>query len=219
MSARPRLRDPVNGLTHAVGAVLALIVLGALTIAAGQAGKPTHVVSFAVFGASLVALYASSALYHLLPLAPAGVARLRLLDHAMIYILIAGTYTPVCLIALQGGARWGLLSVVWSLAVLGATLKLGWRALPRWLSTVFYVLMGWCALGAAPWLLRMVPAGALWWIVAGGVAYTAGACVYALRRPTLIRGVIESHELWHLFVLLGSACHVWAMLRYIAPLP
>ena len=214
----PSLREPVNGLTHGAGALLALGVLAVGFGRAVDAGAVTHVIGFGVFGLSLVALYTTSALYHLLPLSAAAVARLRLLDHAMIFVLIAGTYTPVCLIALHGGWRWGLLGLIWGLAVGGIGLKLRWRRMPRGLSTALYELMGGVAVIAVPALIRAAPLGALAWLLAGGVAYSVGALVYACDRPTLIPGVFGAHELWHLFVLAGSACHVWALLHYVAPL-
>ena len=213
-----RLREPVNGLTHLAGAVLAVAVLVVLVGMAAGLGKPRHLVAFAVFGLSLVALYTASALYHLLPLSPRGVARLRRLDHMMIYVLIAGTYTPFCLVALAGARRWGLLAAVWGLALGGIGLKLRWMHAPVWLSTALYVVLGWIALLALPALLRALPAGALAWAAAGGLVYTAGAVVYALGRPAWRCGPVGAHELWHLFVLGGSACHVWAIARYLPAL-
>ncbi len=212
------LREPVNGLTHGAGALLALVVLVVALGMAIQTGNSGHVIGFGVFGLSLVALYTASALYHLLPLSAAAVARLRLLDHTMIFVLIAGTYTPVCLVALHGGWRWGLLGLIWGLAVGGIVLKLRWRRMPRWLSTTLYELMGLIAVIAVPALAHAIPLGGLAWLLTGGLAYSVGALIYARNRMTLIPGVLGPHELWHLFVLAGSACHVWALLRYVAPL-
>ncbi len=213
-----RLREPVSGLTHLAGALLAVVVLGLLLALAVSAGKLRHLVGFAVFGLSLVALYTASALYHLLPLSPRGVDRLRRLDHMMIFVLIAGTYTPFCLVVLEGGWRWGLLGAVWGLTLGGIALKLCWMHAPLWLSTALYVLMGWLGLLALPVLTQAVPGGGLAWMVAGGLVYTTGAIVFAIERPNLRRGVFEAHELWHLFVLAGSACHVWAIARYLPSL-
>ena len=213
-----RLREPVSGLTHLAGALLAVVVLGLLLALAVSAGELRHLVGFAVFGLSLVALYTASALYHLLPLSPRGVARLRRLDHMMIFVLIAGTYTPFCLVVLEGGWRWGLLGGVWSLTLGGIALKLRWMHAPLWLSTALYMLMGWLGLLALPVLTQAVPGSGLAWMVAGGLVYTTGAIVFAIERPNLRRGVFEAHELWHLFVLAGSACHVWAIARYLPSL-
>ncbi len=213
-----RMREPVNGLTHGAGALLAVVVLVVLVARAVDAGKVISAIGFAVFGLSLIALYTASALYHLLPVSATLLARLQRLDHALIFVLIAGTYTPVCMVALTGEWRWGLLGLIWGLAVGGIALKLRRRPVPVGISTALYVAMGWVAVIALPPLLRAVPLGAVVWLLVGGLTYTLGAVVYARRRPILIRGVLESHELWHLFVLGGSACHVWVMLRYIAAL-
>jgi hemolysin III len=215
---KKRLREPVNGLTHAAGGLLAAVGLSVLLATAASTGSLDQLVAFGVFGLSLVALYAASALYHLLPLSPSGVARLRRLDHMTIFVLIAGTYTPFCLLALDGGWRWGLLGLIWSLALCGVLLKALWMDAPRWLSVVLYLGMGWTAVIATPALLRAVPPGGIIWVLAGGLVYSAGALVYGLKRPNLVPGVFGFHEVWHLFVLAGSACHFWAVLRYVAPL-
>jgi hemolysin III len=211
-----RLREPVSGLTHLAGVLLALIALIVLLTRAG--GRVDQLVAFGIFGLSLIALYSASALYHLLPVSPAATARLRRLDHMMIFILIAGTYTPVCVLALEGGWRAGLLGLVWTLALCGVALKLLWMEAPRWLSVGVYLAMGWLAVIAASAIFRAIPYGGIAWILGGGLVYSAGALIYALKRPNLVPGVFGFHELWHLFVLAGSACHFWAMLRYIAPI-
>lgn len=215
---KKRLREPVNGLTHAAGGVLAFVGLFVLVASAASAGRMDQIVAFGIFGISLVALYIASSLYHLLPLSPAGVARLRKLDHVAIFVLIAGTYTPFCLLALDGGWRWGVLAIAWGLALCGASLKLLWMEAPRWLSVLLYLGMGWVAVAAVPALLRTLPAGGMAWVLAGGLTYSAGALVYGLKRPNPIPGVFGFHELWHLFVVAGSACHFWAVLRYLVPL-
>jgi hemolysin III len=211
-----RLREPVSGLTHLAGVLLALI--GLIVLLTRAAGRVDQLVAFGVFGLSLIALYSASALYHLLPVSPAATARLRRLDHITIFILIAGTYTPVCVLALEGGWRAGLLGVIWTLALGGVALKLLWMEAPRWLSVGVYLAMGWLAVIAASALFQAIPYGGIAWILGGGLVYSAGALIYALKRPNLVPGVFGFHELWHLFVLAGSACHFWAMLRYIAPI-
>jgi hemolysin III len=212
------LREPVNGLTHLVGGLLASVGLVALLATAASAGRADQLVAFGVFGFSLVAMYTASALYHLLPLSPHGVARMRRLDHLTIFVLIAGTYTPFCLLALDGVWGGGLLGLIWGLALCGILLKLLWMDAPRWLSVALYLGMGWVALVAAPAVFRAVPGGGMAWVLGGALAYSAGALIYGLKRPNPIPGVFGFHELWHLFVLAGSACHFWAVLRYIAPL-
>jgi hemolysin III len=189
-----------------------------LLATAASAGRADQFVAFGIFGLSLIALYSASALYHLLPLSPAGTARLRRLDHMMIFVLIAGTYTPFCLLALDGAWRVGLLALVWSLAMCGILFKLFWIGAPRWLSVALYLGMGWVAVIAAPALFQAVPPRGIAWVLGGGLVYSVGAIVYGLRRPNLVPGVFGFHELWHLFVVAGSACHFWAVLHYVAPL-
>jgi hemolysin III len=135
-----------------------------------------------------------------------------------IFILIAGTYTPICVLALEGGWRAVLLGLVWTLALCGILLKLLWMDAPRWLSVGLYLAMGWLAVFAASAIFRAIPAGGIAWIIAGGLVYSAGALIYGLKRPNLVPGTFGFHELWHLFVLAGSACHFWVMFHYIAPL-
>lgn len=200
------------------GGLLASVGLVVLLTRAASAGRTDQFVAFGVFGFGLIALYTASALYHLLPLSPAGVARLRRVDHMAIFALIAGTYTPFCLLALDGAWRVGLLALIWSLALCGVLLKVLWMGAPRWLSVTLYLGMGWVAVIAAPAIFRAVPAGGVAWVLAGGLVYSAGALVYGLKRPNPAPGVFGFHELWHLFVVAGSACHFWAVLRYIAPL-
>ncbi len=215
---RKRLREPVNGLTHLTGGLLASIGLIVLLVTAASEGRTDQLVAFGIFGFSLITLYSASALYHLLPLSPLGVARLRRVDHMSIFLLIAGTYTPFCLLALDGSWRVGLLGLIWGLALCGILLKLLWMEAPRWLSVALYLGMGWVAVIAAPALFRAVPAGGMAWVLVGAVVYSAGALVYGLKRPNPVPGVFGFHELWHLFVMAGSACHFWAVLGYIAPL-
>jgi hemolysin III len=215
---KKRLREPLSGLTHLAGVLLALVGLGVLLVRASGAGRVDQFVAFGVFGLSLVALYGASALYHLLPVSPVAVARLRRLDHVTIFILIAGTYTPICVLALEGGWGAGLLGLVWTLALCGVVLKVVWMDAPRWLSVGLYLAMGWLAVIAASAILQAIPQGGVAWILGGGLVYSVGAVVYGLKWPNLIPGVFGFHELWHIFVLAGSACHFWAMLRYIAPI-
>jgi len=213
-----RFREPVNGFTHLAGGLIASVGLIVLLATASRAGRTDQLVAFGIFGFSLIALYTASALYHLLPLSPAGVTRLRRVDHISIFLLIAGTYTPFCLLALDGSWRVGLLGLIWGLALCGILLKLLWMEAPRWLSVALYLGMGWVAVIAAPALFRAVPAGGMAWVLVGAVVYSAGALVYGLKRPNPVPGVFGFHELWHLFVMAGSGCHFWAVLGFIAPL-
>ena len=200
------------------GGLFACVGLVVLLAKAAGAGRADQLVAFGIFGLSLIALYAASALYHLLPLSAPGTARLRRVDHIAIFVLIAGTYTPFCLLALNGAWRVVLLGLIWGLALCGILLKLLRMDAPRWVSVALYLAMGWVAVVAAPALFRAMPAGGVAWVLGGGLVYTAGALVYGLKRPNVLPGVFGFHELWHLFVLAGSACHFWAVLWYIAPL-
>jgi hemolysin III len=213
-----RVREPDNGLTHLAGAILAVVALGILLALGLRAGTPRHVVAFGIFGVSLVGLYTASALYHSLRLGPVGLDRLLRLDCTMVYVLIAGSYTPFCLVALQGAWRWGLLATVWGLALGGSILKLRMMDGPIWLSTTLYVALGWVAVFAVPALAAAVPRPGLLWVLAGGVVYSVGALIFTLERPRLRPGVFGAHALWHLLVIAGSACHVWAVARYLTPL-
>ena len=143
---------------------------------------------------------------------------MRRVDHMMIFVLRAGTYTPFCLLALAGAWREGLPILIWSLALYGIQLKVCWMGASRWLSVALYLGMGWVAVIAAPALFQAVPTGGMAWVLSGGLVYSVGAIVYGLRRPNLVPGVFGFHELWHLFVIAGSACHFWAVLHYVAPL-
>lgn len=199
------------------GAALAAAALAFLVHRAW--GKPWHLSAFAIYGATLILLYLASALYHSLPLSERGIRRLLTLDRIGIYLLIAGTYTPLCMVPLRGGWGWSLLGVVWGLALLGSVIEIAWRRAPRWWGLTLYVVMGWLIVIAAGPLTRTLTGGGLAWLVAGGLVYTAGTVIFATGRPRLWPGVFSSHELWHLFVLGGSACHFVMMVRFVAPLP
>ena len=209
------LRDPVSGLTHCIGAVLALVGTVVLVMRPSPPITPWHVVSFIVFGAAMVLLYSASTLYHWLTLSERGIRTLRRIDHSMIFVYIAATYTPVCLIPLRGPWGWSLLGSVWGLALAGIGVKVFWFHAPRWLSTSLYLILGWLALVGIYPLALALDVGALIWLVAGGVLYSLGATIYALRRPDPFPGVFGFHEIFHLFVIGGSVCHYLLMYFYI----
>ena len=213
---RLRLREPVNALTHLLGAVLSVIGLVVLIVTALKHGTPRHVVAVSIFGASLVMMYGTSALYHASTLSERGLGHFQRVDHVMIYVLIAGTYTPICLVVLQGRLGTSLLVIVWALAALGVFQKIFWMHAPRWLSTALYIGMGWIAVLIARPLIAATSRGFFVWLIAGGIAYTLGAVVYALKWPGGTRKVFGFHEVWHLFVMAGTFAHYWAVLAYIA---
>jgi len=221
MSQAPRARysdaeECANGITHGLGALLAAAGFAVLVVAAVQRGTAVHVVSSFVFGLSLLNLYASSTLYHTIR-NPGAKRVLRRLDHAAIFLLIAGTYTPVCLVTLRGEWGWSVFAVVWGVAFGGTILKLCFRSLPRWISASIYLAMGWTAVVAAVPLVHALPVPALLWLLAGGLLYTAGAVIYATRRPNPFPRVFGFHEIFHLFVLGGSISHFVFMLRWVVP--
>jgi hemolysin III len=209
------LRDPISALTHFVGALLSVAGLVLLIRAAIARGTPWHVASFAIFGASLILLYSASAVYHWLPV-PERVHRiLRRVDHTMIFVLIAGSYTPFCLVPLRGAWGWSLFGVAWTVAAAGVILSILWIEAPRWLYTGLYVAMGWMIVVAIAPLIRSVPAGGMAWFAAGGLFYTVGAAMYAFKWPNPFPKVFGFHEIWHLFVMAGSFSHFWVVLRYL----
>jgi hemolysin III len=200
---RPR-EEIANALTHGLGAVASAIVLALLVVVAARGGDAREIVGVSLFGATLLLLYLASSLYHAAR-DPAKRARLKILDHSAIYLLIAGTYAPFTLSVLRGGWGWSLFGVTWGLAVIGIIFKLFFTGRFRLASTLIYVGMGWLGVVAAVPLVRALSPLALFWLVAGGIAYTAGTPFYQAGRFRY------AHTVWHFFVLAGSACHVVAV--------
>jgi hemolysin III len=196
--------------------VLSVIGLVMLIVAATEHGSARNVVAVSIFGASLVMMYCVSALYHASTLSERGLGHFQRIDHVMIYVLIAGSYTPICLIVLGGRLGMALLIIVWTLAALGVFQKIVWMHAPRWLSTALYIGMGWIAVIIARPLIAAASPGFFLWLLAGGIAYTVGAVVYAKKWPRGGAKVFGSHEIWHLFVMAGSFAHYWAILAYVA---
>ena len=203
-----RLKDPVSGLSHAVGALLA--VIGSSWLLLGGHDRATLATLF-VYAACLVSLYAASSLYHLIPAGERVTRALRMLDHIAIFLFIAGTATPVLYSGLDGRVRSVMLLLIWALAGAGILVKLLWRSAPRAIYTAMYVGMGWSVVLVGRPLLDTLSRGALACVVAGGVVYTLGAVVYALKRPNLRPPHLGFHELWHFCVLGGSALHFAAI--------
>lgn len=201
-------REEVASLvTHAVGVVLSVVGLATMLMLSG--GEPLKMISAVVFGASLILLYTSSTLYHFFT-APRWKALFQSLDHACIYLLIAGSYTPITLITLRGVTGWWLFGTVWILAIFGVlikTLRKGKK--DHWISTTLYLAMGWLILFAMGPLTRNLPMAGVWWLVAGGFTYSFGIVFYAWHRLPF------NHAIWHLFVLGGSACHVIAVCEFV----
>lgn len=209
-----RLREPVNALTHLIGAAIALLGLIALMILGW--GNLAKWVTLTLYGVSLTLMFLSSGVYHAYLGEPAKLLALRKLDHCAIYLQIAGTYTPVCYQYLDGAWRWGILGVIWLMAVSGIVVKLFIIRAPRWLTAGIYLVMGWLAVFAIREIIQNMPAGALTWLVAGGLFYTVGAVIYIAKRPNPFPNRFGFHEIWHIFVLLGAISHFVLVLAYIA---
>lgn len=209
-----KARDPISSLTHfsgAIGAGIGTILLILACLA--RSASPVTLFSCVVFGASMLALYNASAIYHYVHCSPQKLEKLRKVDHSMIYVLIAGSYTPICLRFMQPPHGLWFVCVMWALALGGIFIKICWLNAPRWLYTAVYLLMGWAILfdlGA----FRGMPAACLALIAGGGVAYSAGAVIYILKKPNFKNG-FGFHEIFHIFIMLGTLFHFFAVYLYI----
>jgi hemolysin III len=209
-----RIREPFNAGSHLAGLLLAAAgTWFLLRVADGR----TQQWAFGVYGGTLILLYAASTVYHGLQLGEAGLRRLRTLDHIAFYFLIAGTYTPVAMITLPDSGGPALLAASWAIAAIGIPFKIGWLDALVWISTGTYLGMGYLSLVGIVPLSRAVGPGGLAWLVAGGIAYTVGALIYARQRPDPLPGRLGHHGLWHLLVLTGSACHYAFIALHVAP--
>lgn len=202
--------ETINAWTHGLGALLSLAGLAVLVFMASRNGDAWHIVSCSIYGATLVLLFSSSTLYH--SFRSERVKHIfRIIDHASIYLLIAGTYTPFVLINLRGGWGWSLFGVVWGLALAGIVFQIFFVSRFRVLQTLIYLAMGWLAVIAIKPLLTSVPLPGLIWLLAGGLSYTVGALFYLWKRLPF------HHAVWHIFVLAGGVCHYFAILFYVLP--
>ncbi len=215
-----RIKDPVSGFTHLIGAIASSVGLVFLIIHATVYGEGAwDIVSFVIFGVGLILLYSASSIYHLCNVSEKASRVLRKLDHIMIYILIAATYTPICLGPLRGPLGWSIFGVVWGLAIFGLFLTIFWLNAPRWLTTGIYLAMGWTVIIAIyPMITIFASLNALpslWWLLAGGIFYTIGAIFYGLKWPKLKNPYFSFHEIFHILIMLGSFCHYWFILQYV----
>lgn len=201
-----------NAVTHGLGTALSIAALSVMVTFAALRGTARHIVGASLFGAMLVLLYLMSTLYHALR-PPRAKKVFRILDHSAIFLLIAGTYTPLCLGPLKGAWGWSLFGIVWGLAVLGIVFKATLFHRLAWLSTAVYLLMGWIALIAIVPLMRTLSVGGLLWLFGGGLCYSGGVIFYRWQS------LRHHHALWHLCVLAGSACHVFCVLFHVIPKP
>jgi hemolysin III len=212
-----KFREPVSGLTHlvaALGAALGLVVL--LVVGRGQVTKE---ISFLIYGLSLIVMFSASAIYHLVFRGTKVTAILRKVDHSAIYILIAGTYTPICLSFFDGFWRWGILTIIWVMALIGVVVKVFVINAPRWATAGIYLVMGWFSIIAVNEIVRTMPGGAIFWLVIGGLFFSLGAVIYTLKKPDPRPGIFGFHEIWHIFVILGCLSHYILVAAYVGPYP
>ena len=225
-SAKPRrrareVRDPYDGLrpwsaiTHGIGAALAAVGTAFLLVRAARLHDPTLLVLFLIYGLSMLGLYTASTLYHCLRTSVPGRIALRKYDHCSIYLLIAGSYTPLCLTALRDSGGVPLLAAVWTLAAAGLVLTIAKLSIPRWLTSAIYLFMGWLALFAIVPIHRALPAAGFGWLLAGGLLYTVGGVLYAVKWPGRNNPRFGCHEIFHVFILLGSVCLFLLMYQYV----
>jgi len=213
------IRDPGSALTHFIGLITAII--GAIPLLTKAWGEPglIHMVSFSIYAASLILLYAASSTYHSFGKTKRVRTILKKIDHIMIFVLIAGTYTPICLLVLERPAGLILLATIWGIALLGGIFKLFWVYCPKWVSSILYIGMGWACIFAFSHLWEAMPTGGFVWLMVGGIVYTIGGVLYALKLK-VFNGRFKnfgSHEIFHLFVMGGSACHFVVMFVFVLP--
>lgn len=219
MDRKHHIKEPGSAITHFIGMLMAIFAAVPLLIKAAHEPSRIYIISLAIYAASLILLYAASTTYHTFDISPKVNTILKKIDHMMISVLIAGSYTPVCLIVLKGKTGIILLSIVWAFAIAGILIKAFWVYCPKWVSSVLYIGMGWtCVLAFTQILNNMSPA-AFGWLLAGGIIYTVGGVIYALKLPIFNsrHKNFGSHEIFHLFVMGGSACHFVVMYAFLLP--
>ncbi|MCD2492311.1 hemolysin III family protein [Lacrimispora sp. NSJ-141] len=216
-----RPKDPGSAITHFIGWLMAVFAALPLLIRAAKAPDRVHILCLSVYVISMILLYGASTIYHTLDISPKVNKALRKFDHMMIFILIAGTYTPICVIVVGGSLGMFLLALIWSIALAGILIKAFWITCPKWFSSVLYIGMGWVCVLAFTQILNNLPHAAFGWLLAGGIIYTAGGIIYALKLPIFNskHKSFGSHEIFHLFVMGGSICHFILMYQFVASMP
>lgn len=214
-----KVKDPGSALTHFIALVLALLAIFPLTWKAYHGQNQNYLACFLVFILSMVCLYAASTIYHTFDVSEKVNRLLRKIDHAMIFVLISGSYTPICLIALPRNVGLPMLGIVWSVTIIGIIFKICWITCPHWVSSTMYIGMGWiCVLGFSA-LMKSLSHSAFMWLLVGGIIYTIGGVIYALKLPIFRKHAFKNfgnHELFHCFVMLGSFCHFIMIYNYLA---
>ena len=216
-----RIKDPGSAITHFIGMMMAMFASTPLLIKAARQPDKIHLLSLGIFIGSMILLYAASTLYHTLDLSQKANKMLKKIDHMMIFILIAGSYTPICMIALPQPLGMQLLALVWGIALVGIVVKMFWVTCPKWFSSVLYISMGWTCVLAFTRLINSLSGAAFAWLLAGGIIYTIGGVIYALKLPIFNakHKFFGSHEIFHLFVMAGSICHFIVMYVFVAGMP
>ena len=211
------IKDPGSAITHFIGMLMAIFAAIPLLIKAAREPSRIYIISIAVYAASLILLYAASTTYHTFDKTPKINRILKKIDHMMISVLIAGSYTPICLLVLGGKTGVILLCIVWGIAIAGILIKAFWVFCPKWVSSVLYIGMGWTCVLAFTQLLNSMSRAAFGWLLAGGIIYTVGGVIYALKLPIFNskHKNFGSHEIFHLFVMGGSFCHFIVMYNFI----
>lgn len=216
---KQHIKDPGSAITHFIGMLMATFAAVPLLIKAAHEPSRIYIISLAIYAVSLILLYAASTTYHTFDLSEKQNTILKKIDHMMIFILIAGSYTPICLLVLKGRTGAILLSLVWSIAIVGILIKAFWVFCPKWVSSLLYIGMGWTCVLAFTQILNSMSKAAFGWLLAGGIIYTIGGVIYALKLPVFNsrHKNFGSHEIFHLFVMGGSACHFVVMYAYLLP--
>lgn len=209
-----KLREPISALTHLYAAVLSFF--GLITIVYFGWGNLQKIITFIIYGISLILMFTASGTYHMVIARDSIILNLRKLDHSAIYLLIAGTYTPICMYFFNGFWQYGMLILIWSLAIIGIIVKLFVINAPRWTSAGVYLIMGWLAIMGVQEILRTMPIAAIIWLVSGGLFYSLGAIIYITKFLDFFPGKFGFHEVWHIFVILGAFSHYYLIFRFIA---
>lgn len=212
------IREPGSAITHFIAMMLTVFAAAPLLVKSALSDTANTLPAMTIFILSMVLLYGASATYHSLNIGGRALRIFRKVDHMMIFVLIAGSYTPVCLIVLGGRMGYTLFAVVWGIAIVGMLLKACWVTCPKWFSSIIYIAMGWVCVFVFGPLWNTLPHNAFLWLLAGGIIYTIGGVIYALKLPLFNsrHTFFGSHEIFHLFVMGGSLCHFIFMYHYVA---
>lgn len=213
------IKDPGSAITHFIGMLMAIFAVVPLLLKAAGEPDPVYMIALTVYAISLILLYAASTTYHTFDLSKKVNTRLKKWDHMMIFLLIAGSYTPICLLVLDQPTGYFMLALVWSIAAIGILIKAFWVFCPKWVSSLLYIGMGWTCVLAFTQLLNNMSRPAFLWLLAGGIIYTIGGVIYALKLPAFDKRHknFGTHEIFHLFVMGGSACHFVVMYSFLLP--